>query len=188
MKTLFFMKAVALFLAISLTSNYVSARNRNFHDFTVTTIDGEKFPLSKLKGKKVLVVNVASKCGLTPQYKQLQELFDKYGKDSFTIICFPANNFGKQEPGTNGEIKEFCTSTYSVTFPMMAKISVKGDDIDPLYKWLTDKSENGKADAEVTWNFQKFMIDEKGNWAGTVEPKVLPTDKVITDWILSKRH
>jgi glutathione peroxidase len=180
------MKAMALFLAISLISGSASARNRNFHDFTVKTIDGKKFPLSKLKGKKVLVVNLASKCGLTPQYKQLQELFDRYGKDNFTIVGFPANNFGKQEPGTNEEIKEFCTSNYSVTFPMMAKISVKGDDIDPLYSWLTNKSENGKSDAEVTWNFQKFMIDEKGNWVGTVEPKVLPTDKIITDWIDSR--
>jgi glutathione peroxidase len=186
MKTVFFMKAMAFFLAISLVSGSVSARNRNFYDFTVKTIDGKKFPLSKLKDKKVLVVNVASKCGLTPQYKQLQELFDKYGKGNFTIVGFPANNFGKQEPGTDGEIKEFCTSNYGVTFPIMAKISVKGDDIDPLYKWLTSRDENGKSDAEVTWNFQKFMIDEKGNWVGTVEPKVLPNDRIITDWIDSK--
>jgi glutathione peroxidase len=169
---------VASFACIS-----VSARSRNFHDFTVKTVDGKKFPLSKLKGKKVLVVNVASKCGLTPQYKQLQELYEKYGKENFTIIGFPANNFGQQEPGTNEEIKEFCASKYSVTFPLMSKISVKGDDIAPVYKWLTSKSENGKSDAEVTWNFQKFMIDEDGNWVGTVEPKTLPTDKVITDWI-----
>jgi glutathione peroxidase len=187
-KILFFMKAMTFILAISLVSGSVSARNRNFHSFTVKTLDGKKFPLSRLKGKKVLVVNVASKCGLTPQYRQLQELFDKYGKGNFTIVGFPANNFGKQEPGTNEEIKEFCTLNYGVTFPMMSKISVKGDDIDPLYKWLTSKSENGKADVEVTWNFQKFMIDEKGNWAGTVEPKTLPTDKSITDWIESKEN
>ncbi|MDR0385930.1 MAG: glutathione peroxidase [Prevotellaceae bacterium] len=182
MKILFLIKMIPLFLAVSISAS-VSAQNRNFHDFTVMTIDGEKFPLSKLKGKKVLVVNVASKCGLTPQYKQLQELYDKYGKGNFTVIGFPANNFRKQEPGTNGEIKEFCSSTYGVTFPMMSKISVKGDDIAPVYKWLTTKNENGKSDAEVTWNFQKFMIDEKGNWVGTVSPKVAPTDKTVIDWI-----
>jgi glutathione peroxidase len=182
MRTSLLIKTVVFFLVVSAVSVTASARNKNFHDFTVTTIDGKKFPLSKLKGKKVLVVNVASKCGLTPQYKQLQELYDKYGKGKFTIIAFPANNFGKQEPGTDDEIKLFCTKNYGVTFPVMSKISVKGDDIAPLYKWLTNKSENGKVDAEVSWNFQKFMIDEKGEWAGFVEPKVLPTDKVIIDW------
>ena len=130
--------------------------------------------LSEFKGKKVLVVNVASKCGLTPQYKQLQELYDTYVKGNFVVVGFPANNFGGQEPGTNEEIQEFCTLNYSVTFPMMAKISVKADDIAPLYRWLTQKSENGRQDAEVTWNFQKFLIDEQGNWAGVFEPRTLP--------------
>jgi glutathione peroxidase len=183
MKVSFLIKVMTFVIVASLVYDSVSAQSKNFYDFTVKTIEGKKFPLSKLKGKKTLVVNVASKCGLTPQYKQLQELYDKYGKGNFTIIAFPANNFGKQEPGTNEEIKEFCTSIYSVTFPMMSKISVKGDDIAPVYKWLTSKNENGKSDAEVTWNFQKFMIDENGNWVGIVEPKVLPTDKIITDWI-----
>jgi glutathione peroxidase len=183
MRTSLFVKTIVFLLVVSAVSVSVSARTKNFHDFTVTTIDGKNFPLSKLKGKKVLVVNVASKCGLTPQYKQLQELYDKYGNEKFTIIAFPANNFGKQEPGTDDEIKLFCTKNYGVTFPVMSKISVKGDDIAPLYKWLTSKSENGKADTEVSWNFQKFMIDENGDWAGFIEPKVLPTDKTITDWI-----
>ncbi|MDR2473129.1 MAG: glutathione peroxidase [Tannerella sp.] len=161
-------------------------KEKGFYDFTVKTITGEDFPLSKLKGKKVLVVNVASKCGLTPQYKDLQALYDKYGGDGFVIIGFPANNFGSQEPGTNEEIKAFCTANYGVTFPMMAKISVKGDDIHPLYKWLTLKSLNGKHDAEVTWNFQKFMINENGDLYGFVSPKTPPTAKEITSWIEGK--
>jgi glutathione peroxidase len=176
-----------LFLFMALVTN-VSAidGNKNFHDFTVTTIDGAEFTLSRLKGKKVLVVNVASKCGLTPQYKQLQELHEKYGKDGLVIIAFPANNFGQQEPGSNEEIKEFCTSRYAVTFPMMGKISVKGEDIAPLYRWLTSASENGKRDATVTWNFQKFLIDEQGNWVDSIEPRTLPTDERIVSWIEGK--
>jgi glutathione peroxidase len=177
------MKKLFLFITLIMCAIYVSAQEKSFYDFTVKTIDGKDFPLSSLKGKKVLVVNVASKCGLTPQYKLLQELYDKYGPDNFVIIGFPANNFGKQEPGSNEEIQEFCTQNYGVTFPMMSKISVKGDDIAPLYKWLTSKSENGKLDAEVTWNFQKFLIDEDGKLAFFTEPKTLPTDKLIVDWI-----
>jgi glutathione peroxidase len=169
----FLMKTWILFIAACLMPAY--AQHKSFYDFTVQTIDGKPLSLSEFKGKKVLVVNVASKCGLTPQYKQLQELYDKYGKSNFVIIGFPANNFAQQEPGSNEEIQEFCSLNYGVTFPMMAKISVKGDDIAPLYGWLTRKSENGKQDAEVTWNFQKFLIDENGNWAGVFEPKTLPT-------------
>jgi glutathione peroxidase len=158
--------------------------NGGFHDFTVTTIDGEEFPLARLKGKKVLVVNVASRCGLTPQYAQLQELHERYGRDGkLVIIAFPANNFGQQEPGTNEEIRAFCTSRYGVTFPVMAKISVKGDDMAPLYRWLTRASENGKRDVEVSWNFQKFLVDEEGNWVDSVEPRVLPSDERIVAWI-----
>jgi glutathione peroxidase len=166
-----------------MSISILSAQQKSCYDFTVKAISGEDFPLSSLKGKKVLFVNVASKCGLTPQYAQLQELYDKYGPDKFVIIGFPANNFGKQEPGTNEEIQEFCQVNYGVTFPMMEKISVKGEDIHPLYKWLTQKSENGKEDAEVKWNFQKFMIDENGNWVGYADPKTLPTSPEITDWI-----
>ena len=167
----------------ALFSFSASAQNKNFYDFTVKTIDGKDFSLSELKGKKVLVVNVASKCGLTPQYKQLEELYEKYGKDNFVIIGFPANNFLGQEPGSNEQIQEFCTLNYGVTFPMMAKISVKGKDMAPLYKWLTKKSENGKQDASVKWNFQKFMIDENGNWAGVVGPRESPMSEEIITWI-----
>jgi glutathione peroxidase len=173
-----------MFLAMLLTLAVVaSAQVKNFHSFKVQTIDGLSFDLSTLKGKKVLVVNVASKCGLTPQYAQLQELYQKYGPEKFVIIGFPANNFRSQEPGTNEEIKTFCSLNYGVSFPMMAKISVKGDDIHPLYAWLTKASENGQQDAAVTWNFQKFMIDENGNWDGVATPQTLPTDAAITTWI-----
>jgi glutathione peroxidase len=134
----------------------------SFYDFTVEDINGEDYPLAQLKGKKVLVVNTASKCGLTPQYESLQELFEKYGGDDFLILGFPANNFAEQEPGSNEEIATFCSINYGVSFPMMSKVSVKGDDQHPLYLWLTSKSDNGLEDSEVTWNFQKYMIDEEG--------------------------
>ena len=150
------------------------------------SIDGKSVSLSHFKGKKVLVVNVASKCGNTPQYAQLEELYKKYGPDKFVIIGFPANNFGSQEPGTDQEIKSFCETTYGVTFPMMSKISVKGDDMAPLYQWLTQKSQNGVLDAPVQWNFQKFMIDEKGNVAGVIPPKESPMSDRIVNWIEGK--
>ena len=156
---------------------------KSFYDFKVKDIEGKDFDLSSLKGKKVLVVNTASKCGNTPQYEQLQKLYEEYGNKGFTIIGFPANNFGKQEPGTNAEIEEFCTKNYGVTFPMMSKISVKGDDMDPLYKWLTSKSLNGVLDSEVGWNFQKYLIDENGKLVKMVAPKVKPDDDQILSWI-----
>jgi len=162
------------------------AQKTNFYSFKTKTIDGNAFDLASLKGKKVLVVNTASKCGKTPQYKDLQALYEKYGGDKFVIIGFPANNFMSQEPGTNAEIKQFCTENYQVTFPMMQKISVKGDDIDPIYKWLTTKALNGKMDAEVSWNFQKFMIDEKGNLVDMASPSTKPTDDQIVKWITGK--
>lgn len=130
-----------------------------------------------------MIVNVASKCGHTPQYEQLQELYDTYKDDGFVIIGFPANNFLSQEPGSNEEIAQFCKLNYGVTFPLMEKISVKGEAIAPLYNWLTKKSENGVQDAEVSWNFQKFLIDENGNWVKTIEPKTNPLDKEIIGWI-----
>ena len=153
------------------------------HNFIVTDINGEEFDLSQLKGKKVLVVNTASECGLTPQYEILEEIYKKYGGDSFTIIGFPANNFGGQEPGSDDEIKGFCQKNYGVTFPMMSKISVKGDDQNKVYQWLTQKSKNGVENAEVTWNFQKFMIDENGNYIGMVSPKESPASEEIINWI-----
>ncbi len=172
--------------AASTENNHDMELRKTLYDFTVKDIDGNDFSLASLKGKKVLVVNVASKCGLTPQYEQLQELYEKYRYLNFVIIGFPANNFMGQEPGTNQEIKEFCTANYGVTFPMMEKISVKGKDQAPLYKWLTNKSENGVLDQEVTWNFQKFMVDEEGYLVDVVLPKESPMSDKIINWIIGK--
>lgn len=159
------------------------AQEKSLYDFKVKDIDNNEFDFSHLKGKKVLIVNVASKCGLTPQYKQLEELYQKYKDKNFIVIGFPSNDFKGQEPGTNTEIKEFCSLNYGVTFPIMSKISVIGNSKAPIYKWLTEKSENGVLDAEVTWNFQKFMIDENGNIVGVVEPKENPLALKIINWL-----
>jgi glutathione peroxidase len=180
MKTLF----ITAFLVFTLTG--LSAQTKVLYDFKATALDGQPFDLSALKGKKVMVVNTASKCGLTPQYAGLEKLYEQYKDRNFVIIGFPANNFNSQEPGTNAEIKEFCTKNYGVSFPMMSKISVKGDDIDALYKWLTSKAENKVLDAPVQWNFQKFLINEKGELADVVMPRVLPDDDKIVKWIEGK--
>jgi glutathione peroxidase len=176
------MKRLAAIFSLVLISVVVWGQ-QSFYDFKVKDIDGKDFSLSSLKGKKVLVVNTASKCGLTPQYKQLEELFKTYGGDKFTIIGFPANNFAQQEPGTNKEIAEFCEKNYGVTFKMMSKISVKGDDMAPLYQWLTSKGKNGVMDSEVKWNFQKYLIDENGHLVDVVDPKTKPDDEKIVSWI-----
>ena len=181
MKKIFFAGALMMLVLSAV------AQNKTLYDFKATTLDGQPFDLSSLKGKKVLVVNTASKCGLTPQYETLQKLYDTYRDRNFVIIGFPANNFASQEPGTNAEIKEFCTKNYGVTFPMMSKISVKGNDIDPLYKWLTSKSLNGVVDAEVQWNFQKFMINEQGKLVGFISPKEKPDSEKIISWIEGKK-
>jgi glutathione peroxidase len=178
------MKLTILIVAcLLLSAGIFASEKKSFHDFTVNTITGEAFNLAVFRGKKVLVVNTASKCGLTPQYAQLQELYEKYGGDQFTIVGFPANNFMNQEPGTNEEIAEFCEVNYGVTFMMMEKISVKGKDIHPLYQWLTSKEENGVMDAEVSWNFQKFMIDENGQLVDMASPRERPMSDKITGWI-----
>lgn len=163
----------------------LSAQSSGFYDFKVKTLEGDDFDFSSLKGKKVMVVNVASKCGLTPQYKDLQEVYEKYRGGNFVIIGFPANNFLNQEPGTAGEIRKFCTDNYGVTFPIMEKISVKGDDIHPLYKWFASKDMNGVRDSEVTWNFQKYLIDENGNLVDVIPPGEKPTDDKVIAWISS---
>lgn len=180
------MKKILVAFVLLLSVAGVSAQNKALYDFKATTLDGQPFDLSSLKGKKVLVVNTASKCGLTPQYATLEKLYEKYKDQNFVIIGFPANNFASQEPGTNAEIKTFCTQNYGVTFPMMSKISVKGADIDPLYQWLTSKAENKVLDAPVQWNFQKFMIDEKGQLVDVAFPKELPDSEKITKWIEGK--
>ncbi len=162
------------------------AQNNSFHDFSAKTIDGENISFSQFAGKKILVVNTASKCGFTPQYEQLEKLYNSYKDKNFLIIGFPANNFMSQEPGSNADIKEFCKENYGVSFLMMEKISVKGNDINPIYQWLTEKSKNGVMDADVSWNFQKFMIDENGKWVDFAAPRVSPTDEKIKNWIEGK--
>lgn len=153
------------------------------YDYTVNDISGKAFDLSSLKGKKVLIVNTASECGLTPQYETLEELYQTHKDDNFTIIGFPANNFGAQEPGSNTEIAAFCQKNYGVSFTMMEKISVKGDDMHPLYQFLTQKEKNGNQDSEVSWNFQKYLINEDGTLAKVISPQTLPNDEEIITWI-----
>ncbi len=158
----------------------------NFHQFKAKTLDGGELDFSTLKGKKVLVVNVASKCGLTPQYEELQKLYEQYGGENFEIIGFPANNFMGQEPGSGDEIAEFCQKNYGVTFTMMEKVDVKGKKQSPIYSWLTSKSENGVMDAQVSWNFEKFLVDENGNLVLNLEPKTSPVDEQIINWLAGK--
>jgi len=180
------MKNIVLIILLAMISSATFSQNKSFYDFKVQTIDGENFDLSTLKGKKVLVVNTASKCGFTPQYEDLQKLYEKYKSENFIIIGFPANNFMNQEPGSNQEIKQFCSANYGVTFPMMTKISVKGDDIHPLYQWLTEKGQNGVMDSKVKWNFQKYMIDEEGNLVDVASSRTNPLDEQIINWIEEK--
>jgi glutathione peroxidase len=146
----------------------------NVHEFTLNALNGTPTPLASFKGKVMLVVNVASQCGYTPQYEGLQALYVKYKDQGFVIAGFPANNFGGQEPGTNEEIGAFCKSKYGVTFPMFAKISVKGGDKAPLYQFLTDKSANPKTGGEIQWNFTKFLVDRNGRVIQRFEPAVEP--------------
>lgn len=176
-------KPLFIYVLMILFSSVSYAQEKNFHSFTVKSIDGEDFALSRLAGKKVLVVNVASKCGLTGQYEGLQKLYGKYKDSGLVIVGFPANNFAGQEPGSNEEIKAFCTENYGVTFPMMEKISVKGDDTHPLYQWLTQKELNGVEDNEVEWNFKKYLIDEEGKLVKSLHPTVGPMDEKIIEWI-----
>jgi glutathione peroxidase len=176
------MKNIAVIFSLILLSA-AGYSQKSFYDFKVKDIDGKEFDMASLKGKKVMLVNTASKCGNTPQYETLESLYKEYGNHNFIIIGFPANNFGAQEPGTNTEIAEFCTKNYGVTFPMMSKISVKGDDMAPLYKWLTAKNQNGKMDSEVTWNFQKYLIDENGQLVDVIAPRTKPNDEKILSWI-----
>ena len=153
--------------------------SKNIYGFSVRALDGGTIDFSTFRGKKILVVNTASECGYTPQYKDLEALFEQY-KDKLVIVGFPANNFGGQEPGSNEEIKSFCQKNYGVSFPMAAKISVKGDDIAPIYQWLTHKDLNGVLDAEVKWNFNKFLLDEQGRLIGYFESRVNPLSDAIT--------
>jgi len=155
----------------------------NIYGFKVKDLNGAEFDFATLKGKKIMIVNTASKCGLTPQYKDLQALYEKYKDQNFVIIGFPANDFMEQEPGTDEEIAEFCQINYGVTFPMMSKISVKGEQMAPIYKFLTQQKLNGFSDSDVEWNFQKYLLNENGQLEKVVGPRINPTDKEITSWI-----
>lgn len=154
------------------------ATAENIYSFKVKDINGKEISLSQFKGKKILIVNTASECGYTKQYADLQKLSEQY-KGKLVVIGFPANNFGGQEPGTDKEIQSFCTKTFNVTFPMMSKVSVKGSDMAPLFKWLTTK-ENPDFKGDIRWNFEKFLIDENGNLIHRYRSGVNPLDKSIT--------
>ena len=171
--------AIAVFWAGTTNKTTTMQPLPSISDFKLKTIDGEEITLAKFKGKKMLLINTASECGYTPQYKSLQALHEQYG-NKVVLIGFPANNFGKQEPGTNTEIKNFCTKNYSVTFQMMDKISVAGSDAHPLYKWLSNKAANGVTESAPNWNFCKYLIDEKGNIIKFFPSKVDPLSKDIT--------
>ena len=167
------MKTPFLFLALMLLSNALPAAS-SIHDFTLNSIDGQPTSLAQFKGKVVLLVNVASKCGYTPQYEGLESLYRKYKDRGFVVLGFPANNFLWQEPGTNEEIKAFCTRKYGVTFPMFAKVSVKGKDKTPLYRFLTDKKANPATGGEIGWNFTKFLVDREGKATARFGSSVTP--------------
>lgn len=177
------MKKLFTLIVIATTMAFTTSGTKNLHEFKAKTLDGKDFDFADLKGKKVLIVNTASECGYTPQYKDLEALYEKYSSKNFIIIGFPCNDFGGQEPGTSADIKSFCSKNFGVTFPMMEKISIS---TSPIYKWLTSKEENGVLDAKVNWNFNKFLIDEKGNVVKYLSSKVKPMDVEITNWIEGK--
>lgn len=160
-------------------------KKSTIYQFKVTDLNGNVFDFASLKGKKIMIVNTASKCGLTPQYKDLEAIYEKYKTKNFIIIGFPANNFASQEPGSNQEIATFCSQNYGVSFPMMSKISVKGKDMAAIYQFLTQKSQNQVQDSDVEWNFQKYLINQNGQLEKVIAPQVLPTDPEIINWILN---
>lgn len=159
----------------------------SFFELSATDIHGHPASMAQWKGMKVLVVNVASECGFTPQYAQLEELWQAYKEKGLVVVGFPCNQFGAQEPGTETEIEAFCRKNYGVTFPLMSKVDVKGENAHPVYRWLTQKTLNGKMDVEVKWNFQKFLINEDGTLATTVASATSPLDDVIINWIEGRR-
>ena len=183
MKILFIV--LLLNLSCSMTSNSTGSEEPklSIHTFKCEDINGQSYDLSQLKGKKVLVVNTASKCGLTPQYEELEKLYSLYKDSNFVVVGFPANNFMGQEPGSNENIAAFCQKNYGVSFPMMSKISVKGKDMHPIYQFLTQKAKNGLEDNQVQWNFQKYLLDEEGFLVKVISPQTSPMDASIVDWI-----
>jgi len=190
-KTIVFTFLTAVFACkpmnnIGMQSNFSNAEIKSFHDLTAKDINGKEYKMSDLKGKKVMVVNVASHCGYTPQYSQLQEVYDKYKDKNFVILGFPCNQFMGQEPGSNSEILDFCQKNYGVSFPLFEKVDVKGNNTSPVFQFLTQKALNGVEDCEVSWNFNKFLIDENGKYVKHYKSGVEPTDPQITNWIEGK--
>jgi glutathione peroxidase len=179
--------ALVLFIAagclLSNSTPTAELKGKSVLDFQMKDIDGKDIKLKKYKGNVLLVVNTASKCGYTPQYEGLEAVYEKYKDQGFYVLGFPANNFKGQEPGSNEEIKEFCTSKYKVSFPMFAKISVKGDDQDPLYQFLTSKDTNPQFSGDISWNFNKFLIDRKGNVVARFDSKDTPQGDAVTQAI-----
>ena len=154
----------------------------NFHDLSAKTIEGAIYDFAKLKGKRVLIVNTASRCGFTPQYADLEQLHKQFGDDDFVVLGFPCNQFGFQEPGSAGDIASFCKKNYAVSFQMMEKVDVRGSDAHPVYQWLCDKARNGVEDHKVAWNFHKFLVDEEGRLVASLRSGVGPLDDVIVDF------
>lgn len=185
-------KILTLFSALLVLTNLFSQKTaksgdkkspKSIHSYVVKDINGNNFKFSELKGKKILIVNTASKCGFTPQFEALQEIYEKYKDQNFVIVGFPSNDFMNQDPGTNEEIYNFCTKNYGVTFPMMSKVVVTGKKKNPIYKFLTDEKLNGVISTSVQWNFQKYLIDENGYLVKMLGPRVKPDDPQIIEWI-----
>lgn len=176
------MKYIFSIAAFIMLSAFNLPGVNSIHSFKVKSIEGKTIDFASFKGKKILVVNTASKCGYTPQYDALQKVYNQY-KDKLVIVGFPANNFGGQEPGSDSEIQDFCKANYGVSFPMASKVSVKGSDMAPIYKWLTSKTENGVLDAEVGWNFGKFLLDENGKLLQYFPSKVKPDSDEILKFV-----
>ena len=169
-------------LSILFMAAVITTQAQSIHNFTVKSIDGKTLNLASFKGKKILIVNTASKCGYTPQYEALEKVYEQY-KDKLVIIGFPCNQFGGQEPGSNEEIVAFCKKNYGVSFPLADKIDVKGDNIAPIYQWLTTKSKNGILDASISWNFNKFLIDENGKMIAYFPSNVKPDSETILSYL-----
>lgn len=181
-----YLSLIALLICFTNCQAQNKKEMKTIYDYKVEDISGNEFDFADLKGKKILVVNTASKCGFTPQFEGLEDLYQKYKDQNFTIVGFPSNDFGQQDPGSNEEIAEFCKINYGVTFPMMSKISVKGDSIAPIYQFLTQKELNGKKNSSVKWNFQKYIINEDGTLEDFFYSITEPESKKITKWIEEK--
>ncbi len=172
---------IAITFILATLSSF--AQDQSFYSLTATTIEGKEFSFEQLRGKKVMIVNTASRCSLSPQFRALQKLYHRFSKRDFFILAFPANDFANREPGDNEAIRSAIDKRFGISFPMMEKTSVKGDSIHPVYQWLTQKELNGLRDSEIKWNFQKYLVDEKGNISDVLEPMKKPDGKDVIRWI-----